>query len=78
MNWHKNYAIACERMLRLRRGDVDPEMLLSETVKHFLLYTQKAEDDPQRQDILQAVQHLREELQGLRRRRRAELRRKAG
>ncbi|NWY45746.1 TM260 protein, partial [Sylvia atricapilla] len=68
VNWHKNYAIACERMLRLRRGDVDPEMLLSETVKHFLLYTQKAEDDPQRQDILQAVQHLREELQRLRRR----------
>ncbi|NXP37139.1 TM260 protein, partial [Leiothrix lutea] len=68
VNWHKNYAIACERMLRLRRGDLDPETLLSETVKHFLLYTQKAEDDPQRQDILQAVQHLREELQGLRRR----------
>ncbi|NXC01210.1 TM260 protein, partial [Orthonyx spaldingii] len=68
VNWHKNYAIACERMLRLRRGDVDPETLLSETVKHFLLYTEKAEDDPQRQDILQAVQHLREELQGLRRR----------
>ncbi|NWW33826.1 TM260 protein, partial [Panurus biarmicus] len=66
VNWHKNYAIACERMLRLGRGD--PETLLSETVKHFLLYTQKAEDDPQRQDILQAVQHLRGELQGLRRR----------
>ncbi|XP_059706557.1 protein O-mannosyl-transferase TMEM260 isoform X1 [Haemorhous mexicanus] len=77
VNWHKNFAIACERMLRLGRGDVDPEMLLSQTVKHFLLYTQKAEDDPQRQDILQAVQHLREELQGLRRRK-AELRRKAG
>lgn len=77
MNWHKNYAIACERMLRLGRGDVDPETLLAETVKHFLLYTEKAEDDPQRQDILQAVQHLREELQGLRRRK-AELRRRAG
>ncbi|RLV98318.1 hypothetical protein DV515_00010906 [Chloebia gouldiae] len=77
VNWHKNYAIACERMLRLGRGDVDPETLLSQTVKHFLLYTEKAEDDPQRQDILQAVQHLREELQGLRRRK-AELRRKAG
>ncbi|NXK91795.1 TM260 protein, partial [Formicarius rufipectus] len=69
VNWHKNYAIACERMLRLRRGDVDPEMLLSEAVRHFLLYTEKAEDDPQRQDILQAVQHLEKELQGLRRRR---------
>lgn len=41
-------------------------MLLSETVKHFLLYTEKVEDDPQRQDILQAVRHLKKELQGLR------------
>ncbi|XP_050192414.1 transmembrane protein 260 [Myiozetetes cayanensis] len=77
VNWHKNYAIACERMLRLRRGDLDPETLLSETVKHFLLYTQKAEDDPQRQDILQAVKHLEKELQGLRKRK-ADLRRGAG
>ncbi|NXN98546.1 TM260 protein, partial [Rhinopomastus cyanomelas] len=66
VNWHKNYAIACERMLRLHGVDVDPELLLSETVKHFLLYAQKAEDDPQRQDILQAVKHLKKELQGLR------------
>ncbi|XP_054056501.1 transmembrane protein 260 isoform X2 [Rissa tridactyla] len=66
VNWHKNYAIACERMLRLRRVDEDPEALLSETVKHFLLYAQKAEDDPQRQDILQAVKHLKKELRGLR------------
>ncbi|NXG16279.1 TM260 protein, partial [Grallaria varia] len=68
VNWHKNYAIACERMLRLPRGDVDPETLLSETVNHFLLYAEKAEDDPQRQDILQAVRHLEKELQGLRKR----------
>lgn len=53
-------------MLRLHRVDVDPETLLSETVKHFLLYTEKVEDDPQRQDILQAVKHLKKELQGLR------------
>ncbi|XP_034624383.1 transmembrane protein 260 isoform X1 [Trachemys scripta elegans] len=66
VNWHKNYAIACERMLRLHKVDVDPEVLLSETVKHFLLYTEKAEDDPQRADILQAVKHLKKELQGLR------------
>ncbi|XP_075782397.1 protein O-mannosyl-transferase TMEM260 isoform X1 [Pelodiscus sinensis] len=66
VNWHKNYAIACERMLRLPKVDVDPEVLLSETVKHFLLYTEKAEDDPQRADILQAVKHLKAELQGLR------------
>ncbi|KFO89843.1 Transmembrane protein 260, partial [Buceros rhinoceros silvestris] len=66
VNWHKNYAIACERMLHLHRADVDPEALLSDTIKHFLLYTEKAEDDPQRQDILQAVKHLKKELQGLR------------
>ncbi|NXN39624.1 TM260 protein, partial [Rhinoptilus africanus] len=66
VNWHKNYAIACERMLRLRGVDADPEALLSETVKHFLLYAQKAEDDPQRQDILRVVKHLKKELQGLR------------
>ncbi|NWR56630.1 TM260 protein, partial [Bucorvus abyssinicus] len=66
VNWHKNYAIACERMLHLHRADADPEALLSDTVKHFLLYTEKAEDDPQRQDILQAVKHLKKELQGLR------------
>ncbi|POI21490.1 hypothetical protein CIB84_014764, partial [Bambusicola thoracicus] len=77
VNWHKNYAIACERMLRLHRVGEDPEVLLSETVKHFLLYTQKAEDDPQRQDILQAVNHLQKELQGLRGMK-AELKRQAG
>ncbi|NXX82128.1 TM260 protein, partial [Urocolius indicus] len=66
VNWHKNYAIACERMLRLHRVDVDPEALLSDTVKHFLLYIEKAEDDPQQQDILQVVKHLKKELQGLR------------
>ncbi|XP_054683679.1 transmembrane protein 260 isoform X2 [Grus americana] len=77
VNWHKNYAIACERMLRLRRVDVDPEVLLSETVKHFLLYTEKAEDDPQRPDILQAVKHLKKELQGLRKMK-EDLRRRAG
>eukprot|EP00075_Anas_platyrhynchos_P024461 XP_027313714.1 transmembrane protein 260 [Anas platyrhynchos] len=77
VNWHKNYAIACERMLRLHQVDVDPEVLLSETVKHFLLYTERAEDDPQRQDILQAVKHLKKELQGLRKMK-ADLKRRAG
>ncbi|KAM6311489.1 protein O-mannosyl-transferase TMEM260 [Aegotheles albertisi] len=77
VNWHKNYAIACERMLRLHRVDVDPELLLSDTVKHFLLYTEKAEDDPQRQDILQAVEHLKKELHGLRKMK-EDLRRGAG
>ncbi|KAH0620271.1 hypothetical protein JD844_020409 [Phrynosoma platyrhinos] len=66
VNWHKNYAIACERMLRLHLPREDPEVLLSETIKHFLLYTKKAEDDPQQGQILQAVKHLKKELQELR------------
>lgn len=64
-------------MLHLHGVDVDPEALLSDTVKHFLLYTEKAEDDPQRQDILQAVKHLKKELQGLRKMK-EDLRRRAG
>ncbi|XP_062946846.1 protein O-mannosyl-transferase TMEM260 isoform X2 [Cynocephalus volans] len=66
VNWHKNYAIACERMLRLRERDANPEVLLSETIRHFRLYTQKAQNDPQLADILVALKHLRKELQSLR------------
>ncbi|XP_059998120.1 protein O-mannosyl-transferase TMEM260 isoform X3 [Lagenorhynchus albirostris] len=66
VNWHKNYAIACERMLRLRERGADPEVLLSETIRHFRLYTQKAQNDPQLTDISVALKHLRKELQSLR------------
>ncbi|XP_067590818.1 protein O-mannosyl-transferase TMEM260 isoform X8 [Pseudorca crassidens] len=66
VNWHKNYAIACERMLRLRERGADPEVLLSETIRHFHLYTQKAQNDPQLADISVALKHLRKELQSLR------------
>lgn len=68
MNWHKNYALACERRLRLARRDADPEALLSETIRHFRLYAQKARDDPQRADIVGALKHLRKELRSLRER----------
>ncbi|XP_005561395.2 transmembrane protein 260 isoform X3 [Papio anubis] len=68
VNWHKNYAIACERMLRLQARDADPEVLLSETIRHFHLYSQKARNDPQQADILGALKHLRKELQSLRNR----------
>ncbi|KAJ6652746.1 hypothetical protein lerEdw1_010937 [Lerista edwardsae] len=74
VNWHKNYAIACERMLHLHPEREDPEVLLSETIKHFRLYAEKAPDDPQRGQILQAVKHLRKELRGLRKLRRGEKR----
>ncbi|XP_062974267.1 protein O-mannosyl-transferase TMEM260 [Elgaria multicarinata webbii] len=66
VNWHKNYAIACERMLRFHPQREDPEMLLSEAIKHFLLYVEKAVDDPQQRSILQAVKHLKKERGQLR------------
>ncbi|XP_054827809.1 transmembrane protein 260 [Eublepharis macularius] len=70
VNWHKNYAIACERMLRLLPEREDPEVLLSETIKHFGLYVEKAADDPQQGRIVEAVKHLKEELRELRKRKR--------
>ncbi|XP_004699040.3 transmembrane protein 260 [Echinops telfairi] len=66
VNWHKNYAIACERMLRLGARAADAEGLLSETIRHFRLYTQRAPSDPQLADIADALRHLRRELQSLR------------
>ncbi|XP_055989547.1 LOW QUALITY PROTEIN: protein O-mannosyl-transferase TMEM260 [Sorex fumeus] len=66
VNWHKNYAIACERMLHLGESRATPEVLLSETIRHFRLYTQRAQNDPQLADILVALKHLRKELQSLR------------
>ncbi|KAM4662867.1 protein O-mannosyl-transferase TMEM260 [Discoglossus pictus] len=70
VNWHKNYAIACERMLRLQLGDFDQESLLSEASKHFAIYAEKAREDEQREAILQAVRYLKEELDRLRKLRR--------
>ncbi|XP_015262912.1 PREDICTED: transmembrane protein 260 [Gekko japonicus] len=66
VNWHKNYAIACERMLRLHPEREDPEELLLDTIKHFRLYVEKAADDPQQDSILEAVKHLKKELWDLR------------
>lgn len=65
VNWHKNYAIACERMLRFGKMDTDQEALLSETIKHFTLYLAKETDDPQSSAISQAVHHLKDELHRL-------------
>ncbi|KAM3855716.1 protein O-mannosyl-transferase TMEM260 isoform 1-T1 [Vipera latastei] len=66
VNWHKNYAIACERMLHLHPAREDPEVLLLEIIKHFRLYLEKAADDPQQSSILQAIKHMKKELRQLR------------
>ncbi|XP_043570486.1 transmembrane protein 260 isoform X3 [Chiloscyllium plagiosum] len=64
VNWHKNYAIVCERMLWLpawTAAGVDPELLLSEAIKHFSLYVAKAPEDPQKIAIDEVIKHLRKE-----------------
>lgn len=69
VNWHKNYAIVCERMLRNSPQDltgVDPRFLLSETIKHFSLYVAKASDDPQINAIVQVIGHLKGEQERVR------------
>ncbi|XP_063295510.1 protein O-mannosyl-transferase TMEM260 [Pelobates fuscus] len=66
VNWHKNYAIACERMLRLQRADIDHEILLRDTIKHFDAYSKIAEEDNQRDAILHAVKYLKDQLLELR------------
>ncbi|XP_071971849.1 protein O-mannosyl-transferase TMEM260 [Engystomops pustulosus] len=65
INWHKNYAIACERMLRQFKADVDPEVLLKDAIKHFSAYAHKATDDGQIEAIWQAVDYFKGELQRL-------------
>ncbi|XP_026554473.1 transmembrane protein 260 [Pseudonaja textilis] len=66
VNWHKNYAIACERVLHLHPAREDPEVLLLDIIKHFRLYLEKAADDPQQSSILQAIKHMKKELREVR------------
>ncbi|XP_041072977.1 transmembrane protein 260 isoform X1 [Carcharodon carcharias] len=69
VNWHKNYAIVCERILRLpahNAAGVDPKFLLSEAIKHFSLYVAKAPDDPQKSAIIQLIRHLKGEQERVR------------
>ncbi|XP_069807229.1 protein O-mannosyl-transferase TMEM260 [Dendropsophus ebraccatus] len=67
INWHKNYAIACERMLRQHRADIDPELLLKDAIKHFSAYASKAVADSQIEAIQQAVSYFKDELLRLKR-----------
>ncbi|XP_026525992.1 transmembrane protein 260 isoform X1 [Notechis scutatus] len=77
VNWHKNYAIACERVLHLHPAREDPEVLLLEIIKHFRLYLEKAAEDPQQSSILQAIKHMKKELREVRKLKKAARRRPA-
>ncbi|XP_030070395.1 protein O-mannosyl-transferase TMEM260 [Microcaecilia unicolor] len=65
VNWHKNYAIACERMLHFRGMDINPELLLSEAIKHFTLYVEQSKEDSEKSAIFGAIEHMKGELRRL-------------
>ncbi|XP_078720640.1 protein O-mannosyl-transferase TMEM260 isoform X5 [Lampetra fluviatilis] len=78
VNWHKNFALACERLLRVGgAGQAAPhavpaERLLREAVAHFRRYVEGAveergQQDPQLESVRQLARHLAEELARLRR-----------
>ncbi|RXM93737.1 Transmembrane protein 260 [Acipenser ruthenus] len=64
-NWHKNLALASERLLRAGGGGVDSERLLSSSQLHFSLYLQREPGDPQAEAIRQAVHQLARERERL-------------
>ncbi|KAG2457810.1 TM260 protein, partial [Polypterus senegalus] len=65
VNWHKNLALACERLLRTGSKTHDPENLLSESIHHFRLYLKGEPEDPQRSAIIEAIHHLKKERERL-------------
>lgn len=68
-NWDKNYALACERLLRSGRRGHSPDGLLTCSIRHFTLYLEKEPTDPQESAIRSAVSHLLKERDKLRQRR---------
>ncbi|KAK7904722.1 hypothetical protein WMY93_017329 [Mugilogobius chulae] len=60
-NWDKNFALACERMLRSGHQGYSAESLLTCSVQHFRLYLQKEPNDPQASAIRSAITHLSKE-----------------
>ncbi|XP_068608236.1 LOW QUALITY PROTEIN: protein O-mannosyl-transferase TMEM260 [Brachionichthys hirsutus] len=63
-NWDKNFALACEKLLRSAHRGYSPDDLLTCSARHFRLYLEKEPGDPQEQAIRSAVTHLLEERDG--------------
>ncbi|KAG7510629.1 transmembrane protein 260 isoform X1 [Solea senegalensis] len=60
-NWDKNFALACERLLRSGHRGHSPDSLLTCSTQHFSLYLEKEPTDPQAPAIRSAVTHLLQE-----------------
>lgn len=57
-NWDKNFALACERLLRSGHRGYSPDRLLTCSTRHFSLYLEKEPTDPQAPAIRSAIAHL--------------------
>ena len=55
--WHRNYALACERMLRIKHNYPLSD-ILNDTIYHFEIYVQKNPTDESVPIIKQSIQHL--------------------
>lgn len=55
--WHRNYALACERMLRIRHN-YSLSNILNDTIFHFEMYVQKNPTDESVPLIKQSVINL--------------------
>lgn len=60
-NWDKNFALACERLLRSGHRGYSPHSLLTCSIHHFSLYLEKEPSDAQAPAIRSAIGHLLQE-----------------
>lgn len=60
-NWDKNFALACERLLRSGHRGYSPHSLLTCSIQHFSLYLEKEPSDAQAPAIRSAIGHLLQE-----------------
>jgi hypothetical protein len=55
--WHRNYALACERMLRIKHSYNNSD-LLQNTITHFELYVKKNPSDDSVPAIKKSIRNL--------------------
>ncbi|XP_033736390.1 transmembrane protein 260-like [Pecten maximus] len=59
--WHKNYALACEKMLHVSHN-YDKQDLIRNIVHHFEIFLKQEPKDPDKQPILQIIEMFKKRL----------------
>lgn len=60
--WHKNYALACEKMLHIP-SNYDKQELTRNVVQHFEKFLKREPNDPDKKPILQVIETFKQRLQ---------------